>query len=99
MDLSSLADPRVIVEKTNVLSNAGKLPIWVRANIHSKTYVTLNIEYLFYYCFIMFFFCYIHSVLLCIFLNNIHSLIQFFFVKMYIFYKLFLKKIIIDTIL
>ena len=29
MDLSSLADPRVIVEKTNVLSNAGKLPIWV----------------------------------------------------------------------
>ena len=35
MDLSSLADPRVIVEKSNVLSNAGKLPIWVRAIIHS----------------------------------------------------------------
>ena len=28
MDLSSLAGLRVIVEKTNVLSNAGKLPIW-----------------------------------------------------------------------
>ena len=35
MDLSSLADPRVIVKTNNVLSNAGKLPIWVRAIIHS----------------------------------------------------------------